>query len=380
MSEAIHLFRPYINFKAVSKELEKIFESGWIGLGPKTQEFEEKFAEFVGAKYAIAVNSCTAALHLSLEAYGLRDGKVIATTPISFVSTNHVILYQNCTPMFFDVGERDLCIDPDKISPFIDKIDAIMVVHYAGNPASGIEKIYDMAANRNIPVIEDCAHAAGARYRNGEFVGTCPYKKSISCFSFHAVKNLPIGDGGVITTNDERIYERLKRLRWLGIDKDTFVRATNSDNKGYNWLYDVPEIGYKYHMNDISAVIGLESLKNLDHSNLHRRKLFGCYQELLAPPAYILPVHKYNSSHHLIVLVIPEDADREKLVEHMNRNNIYPGVHYTPNHFYSMYNEFVDELPVAEKMWKRIVSLPNHLHLERQHIQRVCKVVNEFFA
>jgi perosamine synthetase len=242
----IQLFKPYVTEEAINS-VANVLRSGWIGLGPKTEQFEKAFAEYVGAKYAVAVNSATSALHLATIVSGIGANDEVLTTPLTFISTNHVILYQQANPVFVDVEERTLNLDLAKAESLVSpRTKAIMVVHYGGNPLD-IDRLYDFAARHKLKVIEDAAHACGASFRGGR-IGSF----GLTCFSFHAVKNLPLGDGGMVTTNDKALYDRLMRLRWLGIDRSTFARSEGK----YQWEYDVAEVGYKYHMNDISAAIG----------------------------------------------------------------------------------------------------------------------------
>ncbi len=383
MENPIQLFKPKLLPEEIFGELAEIMKSGWIGLGPKTEEFESKFAAHVGARYAVAVNSCTAALHLALRVLGIDSRDEVATTSMTFVSTNMAILYQRATPVFLDVCPTTMSIDLDSLKHNLGakRISAIIVVHYGGQPID-MEPIYQLASNYTIPVIEDAAHAAGARYKDGKAVGSNPYQNGLTCFSFHAVKNLPMGDGGMITTNLATVAERLKRLRWLGINKSTHVRTETVDGKGYNWLYDVGELGYKYHPNDLASVIGLNQLKHLSENNLYRQQIYNWYIKSLnlhnvefvgglRPDGSI-------SSRHIIAIKVPKEL-RDKLICHLNENNIFPGVHYYPNHLYKMFERYRDgALPVVEEEWQRLISLPCHLDLTKEDVQRVSSTINSF--
>lgn len=236
------VFKPKLNEKSIQNAVE-VLTSGWIGLGPKTEEFETKFAEYVGAKHCIGLNSCTSALHLALEILDLKPGDEVISTPLTFVSTNHAILYAGCRPVFADVDAKTGCLDPYDVEKRITaKTKAIIVVHYGGCPAD-LDKFYEISRVYNIPLIEDCAHACGASYKGKRIGGP----GLLQCFSFHAVKNLSMGDGGAITTNNTVYADKLKKLRWLGINKSTFNRTVNPDDQPdrYLWAYDVDEIGYK---------------------------------------------------------------------------------------------------------------------------------------
>lgn len=244
---SIQLFKPKISEAAI-KSVEETLRSGWIGLGPKVKQFEHDFCEYVGCEYAVGLNSATAGLHLAMILAGVEAGDEVITTPLTFISTNHSILYQRAVPVFVDIDSDTLNIDVNQISDRItEKTKAIVCVHYGGYPCD-LDEIYDIASNHNITVIEDCAHAMGAEY-NGRKIGA---SARLAVFSFHAVKNLPMGDGGIIATDDSEFYGKLKKLRWMGINKDTYSRRISiGESSVYSWQYNVEMLGYKYHMNDI---------------------------------------------------------------------------------------------------------------------------------
>lgn len=257
-----------------------------------------------------------------------------------------------------------------------------MVVHYSGLPVDGMEYIYQLARKYNLWVIEDAAHACGAYYQESIPVGHNPYPKCLTCFSFHSVKNLNTADGGMITTNSLKIKDKLKKLRWMGINKDTYIRTDSADNKGYNWMYDVDEMGYKYHMNDITAVIGLNQIKTLSLENTYRNMLANGYKIKLSKSKILGYVGMdcdkdfYDtriSSNHMFVIKV---KDRDLLMKKLNDNGIFPGVHYFPNHLYPMYKQYYRKLHSAETLWKQLISLPLHLYLEINDIYYICDIIN----
>jgi len=368
----IQLFKPCITEEAIEAVAE-VLRSGWIGLGPKTQEFEQVFAEYVGAKHAIALNSCTAALHLALIVSGVGEGDEVITTPLSFVSTNHAILYCGATPVFADVDPQTCNIDPDSIKRLITKkTKAIVCVHYGGYPCD-LDAIYEIARDNNLKVIEDAAHAAGSIYK-GRRIGSF----GLTCFSFHAVKNLPIGDGGMITTGSDETATRLRRLRWLGIDKDTYTR-TEEDVGTYAWKYSVSELGYKYHMNDIAAAIGLAQLEVLDRDNACRNILGRIYDRHLKHPNIIRKCSQFEidvttrSAQHLYWIQV---FRRDALVAKLKRNGIAVGVHYIPNNQFQLYASCRGDTPHARSVGETIISLPLHLGLSYIDIHKVIGVIN----
>lgn len=372
----ISVFKPSYG-KEEFEAVKKVMESGWVGLGPKTQEFEEAFAKYIGVKYAVALNSCTAALHLAMLVMDIKGGDVL-TTPITFVSTNHAILYNNATPIFCDVEPDTLNISFKKIEKNITKnTKAIVTVHYGGHPCD-MDPIIKLAKSRGIKVVEDAAHGCGGEYK-GRKIGTLG---DIACFSFHAVKNLATGEGGMITTNDQKIYERLKKLRWLGINKGTWDREISEEHsnvKKYSWYYDVEEVGFKCHLNDIPAAIGLIQLKRLDKMNDVRRKLSFRYNELfkgvgdIETPA----VKEYaKSAHHNYVI---KTEKRDGLNAYLQEKGVSTGVHYIPNYHYRMYKNCKADCPVVEKAWKKLLTLPLYPDLTLKEQDRIVDCIRVFF-
>lgn len=315
--------------KPTGEELEalkEVLESGWWGQGKKVAEFEQQFAEYVGAKYAIATNSCTSALDIAVRVAPLGDE--VSVTPFTFVSSALCIVNAGKKVKFVDIDEDSLCTPKADIQ-----------VLYAGNDA-GEGIIYDMA------------HAGGAKH-----------KGLISCWSFHAVKNLPTGDGGMLTTNDEEVYRRAKALSWCGIDKSTFSRSQG----GYSWDYDIKEAGLKANMTDLTAVIGLCQLKKLTERNEKRKQIASWYDTYL-PEQVKRPFR--SSSWHLYAIRVPE---RDRLFDLLKENGVTAGVHYKPLYKYPIFPQ--EELPVTEKVSKEIISLPMNLDLTEEGVKRVCDVI-----
>ena len=366
----INLFRPFVTEEAISA-VNEVLRSGWIGLGQKTEEFERSFAEYVGAKYAVAVNSATSALHLALVINGITEGDEVLTTPFTFVSTNHVILYQKAVPVFIDIDPTTLNIDLNHAQRLITpKTKALIAVHFGGNPVA-VDQLYDFARHHNLRIIEDAAHACGASFM-GKKIGSF----GCTCFSFHAVKNLPLGDGGMITTNDQTLYERLLRLRWVGIDRSTYSRAVTGK---YNWEYDVTEVGFKYHMNDINAVMGIVHLRELDAWNKRRQEIVDIYRSKLGKLEGKLTLLKPNpdakSANHLFVVRVP---NRNAIVDRLKQRNINVGVHYKPNNHYEVYRDYDHgNLPEAEKAYEEVISLPLHLYLTDAEVNYVSDALIE---
>ena len=274
----IQVFKPKVNTEKILEQLKPILDSGWIGLGPKTKEFEVKLSEYIGVKHFIALNSATSGLHLAVKALNLPPKSKILTTPITFISTNHAILYEDHIPVFCDVEKLTGNISVESIEQALKEhsdIKVIIVVHVGGYSCD-MDAINDIAKKHNVKIIEDCAHAFGSKYK-GKKIGDTD---NICVWSFQVVKNLPVGDGGAISTNDDEVHKRLMKLRWLGIDKDTVSRSNlKSHKQTYNWDYNVEELGYKYHMSDINALMGIIGLEDVDSGNNRRKEIVNYYLE-----------------------------------------------------------------------------------------------------
>jgi len=371
----IPLFKPSIGEEEINA-LRETFKTGWIGLGPKTAEFEKKFAEYVGAKHAIGLNSATSALDLALKAFKINSGEILMPA-LTFVATAHVALYNNAKPVFVDVEKDTLCMDVEDIRKKItNKTKAIIPVHYSGHPCD-LDAIKEIAESKNIVVIEDAAQATGAEYKGRKIGGI----SDAACFSFEAKKNLTTGDGGMITFNDDALADEIKRLRWFGIDKDTWQRARSK----YSWYYEVVELGYKVHMNDIQATIGLVQLNKLDRLNQKRADIFRFYNEKLQNlKGMEIPVEKdYARSAHWNYVLKAEK--RDELITFLKKREIETGVHHMPVHLHPFYMNLIRRniiskpiIPVTESIWNKIVTLPSFADLKKEDAEEVANAVVEF--
>lgn len=375
IDHSIPVFRPFQGEEEIEAVAE-VLRSGWWGQGPKTAEFERRFAEFVGAKHAVSVNSATAALHLALLVAGVEGSEVI-TTPLTFVSTNHAILYNDAVPVFADIQADTLNIDPDDIERKItSKTRAVIVVDYGGHPAD-LDRILAIAAAHNLMVIEDAAHAAGSQYK-GKSVGSI---SPLTTFSFHPVKNLATGDGGMITLDNADWDARLRRLRWVGINKDTWVRSRDKEASQYSWQYDVEELGFKCHTNDINSAIALVQLSRLPQTNARRREIAALYTAGLRDLEWLqLPTWKgdmISAQHNYVVRC----DTRDQLGEWLHRHRIATGMHYIPNHLHAMYKPYATEpLPVVEREWMRLLTLPLYPALTDGEVNYIIDVIRQYHA
>jgi len=369
----IQVFKPDIGEQEI-EAVAKVLRSGWIGLGPTTERLEQEFARRIGVKHAVALNSCTAALHLALEVLGVGPGDEVIVPTITFVSTAHAVVYTGAKPIFADVVNDTLNIDIADIHRKITKrTKVILPVHYGGHPCD-MDEIRELAREHGIEVVEDAAHACGATYK-GRNVGTL---SDLTCFSFHAVKNLTTGEGGMLTTNNAEWDKQLRQLRWLGINKDTWTRTETEEGEIYAWRYSVERLGYKYHMNDIAAALGLVQLERLAELNGRRRYIAERYNEGLSDLNEItLPVERpyVRSSFHIYPIQLDR---RDALIGFLKSHDIAPGVHYYPIHLYPYYRDERIRLPVAEQVWQRELSLPMHPGLSDSDIDKIIETIRKF--
>lgn len=295
-------------------------------------------------------------------------GDEVIVPAMTFCSTAHAVRYVGATPVIVDVDPETLCIDPAAVGRAYNlKTAAVIAVHYGGRVAD-MAGVYAAVSHGGAAIIEDCAHACGTRH-NGYKAGSLG---DIGCFSFHAVKNLACGDGGMITTNDPDMAERARRLTWLGIDKGTHERTTEAR---YSWEYDISEIGLKAHMNDITAAIGLEQLRALDGHNRLRRAMAWWYGQAL-PAAVNRPQLDPLSAFHLYPIQVDS---RDEVAAHLAEQGIATGVHYKPLHRYGVYYGQTGPggCPNADAAFKRILSLPMYVGLTYADVDRVCKAIAE---
>jgi dTDP-4-amino-4,6-dideoxygalactose transaminase len=372
----IQLFKPTFRVDECLNEIRECLEAGWTGLGFKTVEMEEKWKQYTGVNNAHFLNSATAGLHLAFKIlkkeHAWQDGDEVISTPLTFVSTNHAIMYENLKVQFADVDEY-LCLDPDDVERKItDKTRAVLFVGLGGNTGR-YNEIADLCKKHNLKLVLDAAHMAGTRV-NGEIPGK---DADAVVYSFQAVKNLPTADSGMICFKEKKYDDICRKLTWLGINKDTFARSR--DSGAYKWKYDVEYLGYKYHGNSIIAGIGLVQLKYLDIDNAYRRQLSTWYTEKFKTSSdKIRPVpvaENCESSRHLYVI---EVNNRDELLLALNECEIYPGVHYRDNTEYDMYAYAKGTCPNSHKMSQRVLSLPLHLQMTKADVDFVAETVIKY--
>lgn len=372
----VQLFVPSFRVDECLEQIRECLEKGWTGLGFKTIEFEGAWKAYTGLEHAHFLSSNTVGLHLALfmfkTRYGWADGDEVLTTPLTFVSSNHAILYCGLKPVFVDVDES-LCIDPDdmlkKLTP---RTRAVIFVGLGGNVGQ-YDRVREICRERGIRLILDAAHMAGTRV-GGRHVGA---DADVSVFSFQAVKNLPTADSGMICFADREDDERARKLSWLGINKDTYSRTASAG--AYKWMYDVEEVGFKYHGNSIMAAIGLVQIKYLDRDNAYRRQLAQWYQDALAPyskTVRTIPVAAgCESSRHLFQVRL---RNRDTVMLALHQHQIYPGVHYRDNTEYRMYADAKGTCPRAHAVSNEILSLPMHMQVTASDVATIADLIGRY--
>jgi dTDP-4-amino-4,6-dideoxygalactose transaminase len=366
--QPIQLFVPTFRIDETLEAIRECLEKGWTGLGFKTVQFEQAWKDYTGLPHAHFLNSATSGLHLALAQLkaheGWSSGDEVITTPLTFVSTNHAILYEDLTPVFADVDEY-LCLDPKSVAERITpRTRAVIFVGTGGNPGS-YDALRELCNTHELKLILDAAHMSGTRL-HGKHIG---HDADVSVFSFQAVKNLPTADSGMICWSTAELDAEARKWSWMGINKDTYARTQGGAT--YSWYYDVENVGYKYHGNSIMAAMGLVAIKYVDEDNAYRRQIAAWYDELLADEPRIerVPMAPNSEpSRHLYQVLLD---DRDQVVSTLNRAKIYPGVHYRDNTLYSMYSNAQGTCPSAARASNRLLSLPIHLRLTQDDVARV---------
>ncbi len=368
----IQLFRPRFHIDECLEEIRECLEKGWTGLGFKTVQFEDAWKQYTNLDNAHFLNSATAGLHLALNIYKNDrqwiDGDEIITTPITFVSTNHAILYENLTPVFADVDQY-LCLDPEDVERKItERTQAVMFVGIGGNTGQ-LEKIAELCRKKGLILILDAAHLSGSKLHSKE-PGSYA---DVAVYSYQAVKNMPTADSGMICFKDTAMDAAARRQSWLGISKDTYQRANSGT---YSWMYDVDTLGFKYHGNSIMASIGLVQIKYLDDDNDFRRKVASWYDQAFKGMSFVTPIPVApgcESSRHFYQICVD---NRDAVMAALNDIGVNPGVHYRDNTLYPMYSYANGSCPNAHRVSEQIISLPMHLDLTQQDVSMIANAVS----
>jgi perosamine synthetase len=357
----------------------EVIRSGWITMGPKTFEFEKEFAKYVGAPHAIAVSTGTAALHLALEAAGVRDGDEVLLPTTTFTATAEAVTYLKARPVLVDVDPATMNLDPQdaarRISP---RTKAIIPVHLGGQPCD-MQEIQELACEHHLKIIEDAAHALPSEYR-GKRIGQI---SEFTCFSFYATKTLTTGEGGMVTTENPAAAERIRLMRLHGIERDAWKRYRS----GGSWRYQVLEAGFKYNLTDFQSAIGLVQLAKCDKMRQARERIaqqynnaFSSTEELLLPAIR----SDRSTSWHLYILRLRLDrlrVDRDDFVQKMNDRGVACSVHFIPLHlqpyYQRAYHYQAGDFPNAEKQFNSCLSLPIFPSMTDEEVEHVIRVVQE---
>ena len=376
-NNVLQVLKPKFRVEEVLKEIKECLDIGWSGMGFKTTEFEKEWSLKYQFKYSHFLNSATTGLHLAVkimkDKYKWKEGDEIITSSLTFVSSNHAILYERLSPVFADI-DSSLCLDPESVEKMITpRTRAIMYIGIGGN-AKNYKKIREICSDRDITLILDAAHMAGTTWVSGNHhVGL---DADITVFSYQAVKNCPGSDAGMICSNDPELDAAARNLSWLGINKTTYDRYSKSS---YSWEYDVPNLGFKYHGNSISAAMCLVSLRYLEEDNAYRRKLASWYFDRLSQSDHSnseIEIIEHDdsiiSSRHLFQISV---NNRDEVLLKLASQDVYCGVHYIANHTYDIYKDFKADTERATYYSQRILSLPLHLGLTEVDVDRVSDIL-----
>lgn len=370
--------RPYFDDEELNRVAD-VLKSGWWTKGSVTREFEKVFAEYVGAKYAVAVNSCTAAMHIALVAKGIGEGDEVISTPMTFCSTINTIVHTGAKPVLVDIDSKTGLIDVDKIEAAItEKTKAIVPVHYAGQSCD-MDKINAIAEKYGLFVLEDCAHALSTEYKGrkiGSMGNACAY-------SFYVTKNISTAEGGMLTTDDEELYEKASVLSLHGMSKNAWSRyGTKGD-----WKYEVCDPGFKYNLTDIAAALGIAQMNKLDEMQAIRTEYAEMYNKAfdeIDGITYLKDNGLGKNSAHLYVIQIDKDKfniDRDAFIGLLKDYNIGTSVHFIPICMHPYYiNNFgykKGDFPATEKMFEGIISLPLYPSMSREDVMYVIEAVRE---
>jgi len=375
-------FIPYGSQWIDDHDIEAVVEtlkSDYLTTGPKIKEFENKFANYVDSKYAVAIANGTAALHAAVYAAGIKEGDEVITTPITFAATANSVLYRNAKPIFADIDPKTYNISLKSIEEKItDKTKAIIPVHYTGQPCE-MDDLIEIASKNNLIIIEDGAHAIGATYKDKK-IGSIG---DMTTFSFHPVKNITTGEGGMITSDSKELYDKLMQFRTHGITKS----KSNYTNLSHGpWYHEQQELGYNYRITDIQAALGITQLEKLDKFLSRRREIVDIYnKEFKDIKGLIIPeqLENTNSAWHIYVLQLELEklnADRKKIFEALREKNLGVNVHYIPVYFHPYYQSLGYKkgiCPNAEKLYERIITIPLYPKMSDQQVNEVIlRIIN----
>lgn len=382
MSESFLPFAlPCIGEEEINEVVDTL-RSGWLTSGPKVKRFEADFAHYIGTPYALAVNSCTAGLHLALEAIGVQANDKVITSPYTFTATAEVIRYFGAHPVFVDIDPKTFNLDPDQLEICLKReknVKAIIPVHFAGQ-ACDMERILQLARTYQVKVIEDAAHALPSLY-NGRKIGNFG---DITVYSFYVTKPVATGEGGMVVSNHIEYIEKMRMMRLHGITRDIFKRDTQTQS----WYYEVLAPGFKYNLSDLMAAIGIHQLAKADQFHQRRAEIAAQYTRALADlpmqTPYVHPqVGQDGHAWHLYVIQLSEKIDRDRFITQLYDAGIGTSVHFIPLHLHpywqTLYGFKPEDFPVALRTYQRAVSLPIYPSMTEADVARVIAAIRKLF-
>ena len=374
----IRLFKPSLGEEELNA-VKEAFDREWVGLGPNVNKFEEEWEKHLGCAEAIGLNSATAALHLALALFRFPAGKKVMVPSMTFSSTASAVLYNQLIPVFVDSDPETLGISMEDLDRKYDKdCVAVMPVHYAGHPAA-MEKLVPWARERNLKIIEDCAHTTGSHYK-GTPLGLWG---DIGCFSFEEKKLMTTGDGGMICSNDPDLLKDVRAMRWVGIDKDNWKTAqkyTDANQDAMHWYYELNVLGYKYNMNDLAASIGRVQLKRLPKMNQKRSEIISHYMDGISEISNVDLLVPYEPDRYVYQMFGIRVENKTEMILHLKSKGIATGCHYTPLSVQPLFSEWGHNCPYIEKEIDRCITLPLHVDLSRSDIEYITDHIREASA
>jgi perosamine synthetase len=370
--------------RALIEEEEKqavleVLDSGWLTTGPRAREFERSFAQYVNATHGVAVNSCTAALHLALAALDISDGDEVIIPTMTFAATGEAVLYQGAQPILVDCTPGSFHMDPEKVAAAVTpRTRAIIPVHYAGYPCD-MDVILEIARRYELKVVEDAAHSLPA-WHKGKMVGSIG---DVTCFSFYATKTLTTGEGGMITTENRELAERMRTLSLHGLSRHAWNRYSAQGS----WRYEIVQAGYKYNLTDIQAAIGLVQLAKCTNMRDARARVAHEYARLLRDQGvFALPSIPagYDHAWHLFVIEVDPTAlriTRDQVIDELKQRGIGTSVHFIPLHLHPLYQGKLGyrtgQFPYAEERFERAISLPIYPGMTQDEVERVAEALHD---
>lgn len=367
--KSIPIARPFISGREI-RNIQKVFETHWLGMGSFVYEFEERIRNYIGVRYAVAVNTGTTAIHLALSSLGIGHGDEVIVPSLTFVGSVQPIISLGARPVFCEIEKETLNIDIEDAGKRITRrTKAVIPVHYGGMPCN-MDALLKLAEKHSIYIVEDAAHAFGANY-NGRKIGSFGH---ITCFSFDPIKNITCGEGGAVVTNNSRIAKVLRLKRLLGINKDTWVRYKNRRS----WFYEVITEGYRYHMSNINAAIGLAQFERLERFIEKKIEIVKDYDRFFGDIEDVEILNRKYEGLAPFNYTIKIKKNRNRFIQYMKKNGISVGINYIPNHLQPFFKRYKTRLPVTEKVWKEIATLPLFYDMTKDDIDRVKTLTARF--